>query len=289
MRHSKDSIAFLSKFHIGPDPYTALCLIDHLGLYNTIFTDPKFSNSSGAKTERWANAYRAFRSSLTNDSDEHLSVRNILLMDKEDEYLAWILVALVPWANKSEPVAPGAKSSSRSSAERVTRESLKRGNTICKVVGDAASNLTDIIEMKNASLDELMVGNVPKKRKHASLDRGKLGMKIRQWGPHWRSCVIFTLALELMESEDHQGVFKEYAAWLNALRDLDVLNAYELKHVIDGRRVKELCNLEGGPWIKEALDVVMEWQLQNPGDPHIENCEVRVKEWWGERRTYTKT
>ena len=268
----------------GPEPCTALGLIHRLDLYDTIFTDPKSIQVIGVETEHWASAYEEIRSSLKDELDEHQLIRNILFRDKEDEYLAWILVALVPWAR--------IKSSSKPAAGRVAREGLKRPSVVCKVVDEAVLNFTDVIQIKNAFLDETNVGKVPQKRKHESLDRGRLGMKVRQWGPHWRFCVLFALALELLESKqkaDCQRAFKEYATWLRALRDFRILDVCGLKHIIDGRRVKEICGSDGGPWMKEALDVVMEWQLRNPENPNTEKCEAKVKEWWEERRTVTKT
>ena len=272
----------------GPDPHTALCLIDRLDLYDTIFTDPKSPNPISPKTKQWSRAYGGLSSSLLNDSDEHLSIRKILLRDREDRYLAWLLVALVPWANIATCVEFRAKKSSKLAAELVAREGLKRSNNICRVVRDAALHVQDIIEIKNACLDESNERNVPSKRKYESLDRGNLGMKVRQWGPQWRSCVVFALALELKESEDHQRVFKDYTSWLSAIQCLNIEDAYELKHIIDGGRLKELCSSEGGPWMKEAMDLVMEWQLRNPDDPQIASCEFKIKEWWEQRKAATK-
>jgi tRNA nucleotidyltransferase (CCA-adding enzyme) len=43
------------------------------------------------------------------------------------------------------------------------------------------------------------------------------------------------------------------------------LNAYEFKPLIDGTSLAKALGTRPGPWMKEALDVVMTWQLRNPG------------------------
>jgi len=49
------------------------------------------------------------------------------------------------------------------------------------------------------------------------------------------------------------------------LRDLDLLSAPTLKPLIDGKALAKALATPPGPWMKDALEVVMAWQLRNPG------------------------
>jgi tRNA nucleotidyltransferase (CCA-adding enzyme) len=42
------------------------------------------------------------------------------------------------------------------------------------------------------------------------------------------------------------------------------MNAYEFKPLLDGTTLAKALETKPGPWMKEALDVVMAWQLRNP-------------------------
>jgi len=59
------------------------------------------------------------------------------------------------------------------------------------------------------------------------------------------------------------------------------MDAYNLKPFLDGKALTKALNTPPGPWMKEALDVVMAWQLRNPDvkDPEqaiaaVENSKV---------------
>lgn len=52
---------------------------------------------------------------------------------------------------------------------------------------------------------------------------------------------------------------------MQQLSELDLLNAYTLKPLLDGKALAKALDTPPGPWMKEALDVVMAWQLRNPG------------------------
>lgn len=61
------------------------------------------------------------------------------------------------------------------------------------------------------------------------------------------------------------------------LRDLDILDTYALKPLLDGKALAKALATPPGPWMKEALDVVMAWQLRNPSvkDPSEAIEEVK--------------
>lgn len=58
---------------------------------------------------------------------------------------------------------------------------------------------------------------------------------------------------------------RKYTSFLAHLRKLDILDAYSLKPLLDGKQLAKALDTPPGPWMKDALDVVMAWQLRNPG------------------------
>jgi len=73
---------------------------------------------------------------------------------------------------------------------------------------------------------------------------------------------------------------REWASWLEHLAKIDALNAYDFRPVVDGKALSKALRLKPGPWMKEALDVVMAWQLRQTTSPTIEGAidEVRNKQ-----------
>lgn len=64
---------------------------------------------------------------------------------------------------------------------------------------------------------------------------------------------------------------------------MDIMDAASEKNIIDGTSLsKALGGIKPGVWMRPALDVVMEWQLRNPGvkDPAgaIEEVKKRSEE-----------
>lgn len=60
-------------------------------------------------------------------------------------------------------------------------------------------------------------------------------------------------------------VLKDYEKFLSHIKSLNLLEAYDLRPVIDGKALAKALDTRPGPWMKDALDVVMAWQLRNPG------------------------
>lgn len=60
------------------------------------------------------------------------------------------------------------------------------------------------------------------------------------------------------------AIERKYATFATHLRDLDILDTYTLKPLLDGKALAKALSTPPGPWMKDALDVVMAWQLRNP-------------------------
>jgi hypothetical protein len=57
---------------------------------------------------------------------------------------------------------------------------------------------------------------------------------------------------------------QRYSAFVTKIDKLNLLEVYNLKPLIDGTALKKALDAPPGPWMKSALDVVIEWQLRNP-------------------------
>jgi tRNA nucleotidyltransferase (CCA-adding enzyme) len=71
----------------------------------------------------------------------------------------------------------------------------------------------------------------------------------------------------------------KYDLFLSHCQNLNILNAYEFKPLIDGTALAKALETRPGPWMKEALDVVMAWQLRNPDNDDITAVVSEVQSW----------
>ncbi|MCJ1257820.1 CCA tRNA nucleotidyltransferase, mitochondrial [Lignoscripta atroalba] len=270
----------------GPAPRTALSLIDRLGLYSTIFTDPTNTDLPSVSTMNWSTAYGQLyeltKAGTSNDltTSALCSIKSMLLRNREETYLAWLLSTLVPWAGVPIIASrdPCAKVPPQV-AVTVVRQGLKTENKVTKVVEGAFLHRTEISGCKDAPIGEELPATSYKKRRHGPLSRENLGMSIRRWGPHWRSSAIFAILVDLSNAEGtmaRQVLIAGYASWLSNLQDLDLLEAYCLKPLVDGKQLQRALGVRPGQWMRRALDIAMEWQLRNPDDNNPENGVAEV-------------
>lgn len=207
-----------------------------------------------------------------------------MLQDSDDVFRAWLLTSIVPWGKI--PIESGAQLSAKktlSPASLAVREGIKADNKISKMVNDCTLSLVDAKAMKekvNAAFTSL---ESPRKRKEVSIGREVHGQLLRGWGSHWRCVVLFALLVEVSETQNDSGkvdqavvrkylpsleameISRQYALWMSELRSLDLLNVDKLVPIVKGDQICEaLGNIKKGSWLKEALDIAMEWQLRNP-------------------------
>lgn len=60
------------------------------------------------------------------------------------------------------------------------------------------------------------------------------------------------------------GILASYAAFLEQVTKFNILEAHTFKPLVTGTELAKALNTKPGPWMKDALDVVMAWQLRNP-------------------------
>lgn len=289
---------------IGPRPHAALSLIDRLGLYNTIFTDPSIGWSEVANTQQWHLAYDQLLALVTQlgGTNTWVSATVIAKMllkeprDPEEVYLAWMLCCFVPWA-QSKAVTSNSSTSKfpKTVAAIAAREGIKPDNKITKIIEEAVIYLPDVIMTKGNAIDQPDPLAKNSKRNQSSVSRELHGKAIRRWGPHWRSTVIFAFLVQISQAQNQSGASRvlitkrnpansylkyaecqdlldSYAAWLSGLEHLDLLNVCQMKLIVNGNQLCTALAAKPGPWIKKALDIALAWQLRNPDETSPEGC-----------------
>ena len=73
------------------------------------------------------------------------------------------------------------------------------------------------------------------------------------------------------------GIERRYTVFLEHIRDLGLLDAYSLKPLMDGKALAKALNTAPGPWMKDALDVVMAYQLRHPEKANAEDAIAEVQ------------
>lgn len=188
----------LEKMLKGPNPLMALSLIDRLGLYETIFTDPTRDLRSKPDTTYFSLAF-AFINSLFRETaiDIPTEIPETLTRNPEEKYLAWVCAALMPWADA--PTVPHQKPTQRPyyAAYLVAREGFKAPNKVCDVITASLQNGEEIRQLVDRCFNQLRRPNATKGRDDAT-SRDTLGMAIRRWSANWRTQVLFSLVYEIV-------------------------------------------------------------------------------------------
>ncbi|KAK6429080.1 CCA tRNA nucleotidyltransferase, mitochondrial [Oleoguttula sp. CCFEE 5521] len=276
-------------------------LMFDLDLYFTLFCDPTVDPANHYTPDTVG--CRALLDELETLLEDGSTISQLLLSDKDERYLAWMLAALLPYrdAPDPQPSQPGRKPPPPVPST-VAREGVKATNRVCDVITAAQNHRSEIknIEYRvDAHRQQKAHGNFQERHSPINdpsyLGRDTLGMAIRKWGPSWRSQIMYSLLVEMVEqpeqvesrlcmpvspaifADKNTVVQRRYNNLLTHLRDLDLLEACSFKPLLDGKQLAKALNTSPGVWMKEALDVVMAWQLRNPDvkDPTEAIEEVR--------------
>ncbi|KAF2031556.1 poly A polymerase C-terminal region-like protein [Setomelanomma holmii] len=254
----------LEKMLKGPRPRMALELIDRFGLFRTVFTDPTRTLPSEPDTQLFKPAYDFVESIISGDSKTSGVIAETLLRDADERYLAWICATLIPWADA--PTVPHSKPTQRpfQTAYLVAREGFKAPNKVCDVVAASVGNSEEIRTTVAQCAKGLRRPDTINPTGDSTA-RDTLGMSLRRWGSTWRIQILFNLIYETVlgrVSEDE--ILRSYAAFLTHITDLNLLDVDTFKPLLKGTDLAKALGTKPGPWMKDALDVAMAWQLRNP-------------------------
>ncbi|KAL3658164.1 hypothetical protein V7S43_016794 [Phytophthora oleae] len=155
----------------------------------------------------------------------------------------------------------------RSIATFVVQDSLKLPNRDAK---DVDNVLAHVAELQTAT--------------KSSFDRVKVGLLIRSIGTQWELCCDAALVQELTDSgsvDEAAGaratVLARYDTFRSQVRDSGLDAVWELKPLLNGNDLVKQLGVKPGPKMKEMLDRILAWQLENPEKTRDE-CMTHFKE-----------
>ncbi|KAI2636098.1 hypothetical protein GGS21DRAFT_514560 [Xylaria nigripes] len=267
----------IEKMLKGKDPRRSLQYVNDLGLHNTIFTDPTNRNEPLPDVARWQCAYDCLHHLLRNQTSG--SIYDVLVQTDEESYYAWILCALTPWENVSDPVNTGKGKPPPPFITQAGREGIKATRKLCEIITAAHQNREDIIALKTAVVQKDHIN-----------DRVRFGLSIRRWnakGGSWKLQVLFSLLVEAMKrwevditsSTRNADFLGEWLLFLDHLQRLDVMDAPSLQKYINGTDLAKALGVMPGKWMKEAIETCVAWLLAHPDttDPAGAIEEVRKR------------
>ncbi|KAK4166608.1 hypothetical protein QBC43DRAFT_313002 [Cladorrhinum sp. PSN259] len=263
----------LEKMLKDKHPIESLRLIHRLGLYHAVFTDSARADMPKPDISKWPVAYECLQ--FLEENNTPGSIYELLVTTEESRYYAWALSTLTPW--EQLPDDPPLKSGKLAMPlpTQAAREGFKAPNKLSDIVTAAHRHRNAIIDLKAVVCE----------KKEYLMARDHFGMSIREWdnrGGNWRLQVLFAILVDVEArtgAETREAVLAEWQQFLNHIVELDLMNAPSLKRLIDGKQLSKALGVKPGKWMGEALEVVMAWQLRNPGveDPAGAVGEVRKR------------
>ncbi|AEO55171.1 hypothetical protein MYCTH_2298716 [Thermothelomyces thermophilus ATCC 42464] len=268
----------LEKMLKGKRPVEALRLIDRLGLYHAVFTDPERADMPKPETASWKSAYECLDFLEVNKTPG--SIYDLLVTSEEARYYGWALATLTPWEQLPDDPPLSSGKPALPLPTQAAREGFKAPNKLSDVITAAHRHRPAILRLRDIVRD----------RREGLDERDRFGMAIRDWdsrGGNWRLQVLFAILVDLAErvapagekggSASRDDVLAEWQRFLDHLVELDVMNAPSIKRLVDGKILAKELGVKPGRWTGPALDVALAWQLRNPGveDPAGAIEEVR--------------
>ena len=251
----------VGKMVSGPDPKRALLLIQTTGLYGTVFADPNPSNPFVPKKDVLDTLPRVYQGLLLlleiNDFDlkDSCTVANIL-KPRSDRPLAWYLAVYTAWSGYQP-----------NDAVKAATEGIKATNKVTAVLRAAVDKRPMVRELKEVMMKA--GGNVP--------PRAEVGMAIRRLGLSWRWQILYSMLVDFQRN-DAEEVIPPYADMLHTIKWLRLEDVTEMKPILDGNELQTaLEQQKSGPWMKPALEMVMEWQLNHPAATKEDALEMVAK------------
>lgn len=174
----------------GRDPRGSVELIESTSLYQCIFGEPEQPDFYKADLTNWSATYHALADILNaNDLASGSKLRSLLVRDKDDKYVAWIIGCMVPLAE-----APKIKTKNGKKMEdfitRVAHEGLKLPNRVSNILTASKDNLDDIKDIVQSK----------------QVARDTIGMALRRWGSTWRLQLLFSALHDIfLEPSAKQG------------------------------------------------------------------------------------
>ncbi|KAF8459549.1 hypothetical protein BGX38DRAFT_1084126 [Terfezia claveryi] len=254
----------------GRDPHLSLFLIHNLNLTSAIFSPP----IEAPPELPWGDilpAINALKYILFSSPPEYLAEG----LTHGDKYLAWIIAATTPWRFNYE----GGDGHKRvSSAAVAAREGLKLRNKDFEVMVNTYKHLEDIKSTVTLVSTDPNGGS-----------RLTLGTAIRRWGSAWHNHLLHAALIELIDvweeweegepTEPAKAIISRYNIFVKRVWEENLSEAWEMKSLVNGNKLATVLDRKGGTWMKEALERIVEWQIENP-EGGTKEAEEWVRNRW---------
>lgn len=102
---------------------------------------------------------------------------------------------------------------------------------------------------------ELIINNSEK------YDRSQLGIILRKAGEYWIQGLYFSLIKQL---KDFDQIYPMYKKIYETIIDMNLINIWLMKPLINGKELVELFQIKPGQWIADILNQMIRWQLIHP-------------------------
>ena len=225
----------VGKIFAGPDPHTGLTYINDFDLYSTVFANPRESFPVDHTLAQ--KAYDILDRILKGDSAFCKSLRF-----NQDPTLSWFLAAYVPWSELEDD------------AYTASREGIKATNIMSKTLDDAIKArpaITQAVELVNTN----------------QASRGAVGMTLRALKKTWRAQVLYSVLCDTVaHGFDHAA--DRYQRFFEYIQEQNLTNAASIDRnlVLKGNEIKDALEIDkAGPWITDALNMLVEWQFEQEG------------------------
>lgn len=179
----------------GNNPAVSLELVDRIGLYHAVFTDPT-SDLPSPDISSWRAAYGFLNAGLHNEEFAG-PICSRLIRGNEEAYSAWTLAAFAPWDGVQNPNADQEKPRARKvpPITRAARHGITANNKDCDMITAAHAHKTRVLELKQLVCSE-------DTEELSRTGRDVFGMALRKWagvGNNWRLPVVYAILVEAME------------------------------------------------------------------------------------------
>lgn len=227
-----------------------------------------------------------FMDKLQAEKGPLLELQNTVFLDKQLQKLFWLAVTLAPFASLAVKTSPK-KAGTSYVSEIILKEGLRYG----KNEFDVVSNLVKERELSKIDLASFLHDT-------SLIQRSQLGLYLRKFPRYSELDILFNCFIETLTaikgefnevneaviaslasriSDIIVSVLKSYGSLVKTIIEKDLMNAHEIKPLIDGKTLVKSLGMKPGPWISKATQEIIVWQLDNPeGTP--EECLTFVKE-----------
>lgn len=250
----------VEKMLYGEHPFEALELMYTLDLYDCIFEPPEETYDPALPRQNCYTAINIVRYLLA-PIDGHPEITS-LISDPRDHFICWIAAAESPWLGR---IFDRDKKKDIPAAASAARDGIKLKNKDFETLVKCFRHAEEIHKLvrENAASKE-------------GLSRSRVGLAIRKYGSEWRLQVFTSLLFDLIPLWDAAGestagslqdlteVLDLYTTFVKQVERLKLQDAWDFKPLLNGKELQDALDKRPGGWMKEALDIIMEWQLDHP-------------------------